>query len=865
MRLSSLHLLVILLFISCSRSKNSPYLFTHLEEKAQSDLGVAQRAVANVDGTKCLKDVFSVDLLKAEIKELEKKFSSGTKLSGRWKHLNFADLPIPQANFLKTYGDKIGDLNNPSAFDYSGCKDVPCLFNKIYGKDDQVAGYVHYLWYLKMGNLLAATNNVYQSKSQTKPGIYNGKTFAVSSYLYRDKELYGFWRLLMMMRGPHTNLASFTEIHRVPQGESFDFEVEERAKGGGGLGETCGLAYSSGVVILQDLCLGLYDDWENGNFYESILHEFSHQVDYDEGRKLRKTYRSSEQDYLDVSYFYLKEYKDESNQTVRQWEHKEGIKLVSSYSGTSPAENFAETVSYFRVDGSKTKSSISSDHWDFVSKNYYANKSFEKKKLMEQWITAKSSSLAQASFKAVSECSNSSKAYASTYFNKSDFVTSLVPSMIHCLGAKAQEASVDLMSQIKVNDPDGCKVLTASDAIGVWNPLIKKELLMAMEKYLMELKSDANYFAKIQGFIDEIPDRGMASRAYLGCASPEGEVSCYQDSVMKLALEKLAPLNLPAGHSDDLAKLYLNGHPFDETKQYLRGYYKSFVASHKAQITTEALEVWTKCTAGSPHDEATPSGTKFSLGDGYLVSSIYNCLNSEFSEAVRLIVQNLSVGDITVQHPKEEMILSEEVAPELQKGLMNIYLEMRESERDAVSDYIATDKGKLRSEIAADFTWVKDVLSSSALVRDCQKLALSKIQFPVLYETRGIAFSRLVEQSCKNIQESPEYNTWLDQSKSIFKDKSVVGLENRILELAKMKAKSCLVQYPVDTNVNRLKFKVDRENCLLGEWKQIEGTSIQEFETDPLVVKFKIDVSAVKLQLEVNRRRQQLKVMKEFF
>jgi hypothetical protein len=80
-----------------------------------------------------------------------------------------------------------------------------------------------------------------------------------------------------------------------------------------------------------------------------------------------------------------------------------------------------------------------------------------------------------------------------------------------------------------------------------------------------------------------------------------------------------------------------------------------------------------------------------------------------------------------------------------------------------------------------------------------------------------------------------------------------------------MKAKSCLVQYPVDTNVNRLKFKVDRENCLLGEWKQIEGTSIQEFETDPLVVKFKIDVSAVKLQLEVNRRRQQLKVMKEFF
>ena len=865
MKLNSLILLPFMILISCSRSKNSPYLFTHLEEKGRTDQGVTQRAVANIDGTKCLKDVFSVDLLKSEIKELEKKFSSGTKLSGRWKHLNFSDLPIPQANFLKTYGDKIGDLNNPNAFDYSGCKDVPCLFNKIYGKDDHVAGYVHYLWYLKMGNLLAATNKVHDSKSQSKPGIYNGKTFAVSSYLYRDKELYGFWRLLMMMREPHTNLSAFTEIHRVPQGESFDFVVEERAKGGGGLGETCGLAYSSGIVILQDLCLGLYDDWENGNFYESILHEFSHQVDYDQGRKLRKSYRSTEQDYLDISYFFLKEYKDESNQTVRQWEHKEGIKLVSSYSGTSPAENFAETLSHFRVDGSQTKKSISDEHWDFVSKNYYSNKSFENKILMKQWVGEKSSFLAQAAFRAVSECSNSTQVYASTYFQKNDFASVLVPSMLNCLGAKAQDASAEIMSQIKVNDPDGCKVLTSSEANTEWNPLVKRELLAAMDKYLIELKSDAKYFAKIQGFIDEIPDRTIANQAYLSCATPDRELLCYEETVLKFSIEKLGPLNLPSGHADDLAKLYLNGHPLDETKQYLRGYYKSFVASHKAQITTEALEVWNKCSAGSPQDDATPAGTKFSIGDGYLVSSIYNCLNSEFSEAVRLIVQNLAVGGVSVQHPKEEIILNEEVSPELQKALMNIYLEMRGSERDAVGDFISTDKGKLRSEIVGDFVWVKDILNSSAILRDCRKIALSKITFPVLYEMRSVAFARLIDQSCQNIQESPEYNTWLEQSKSVFKDKSVVGLENRILELAKIKAKSCLVQYPVDTNLNRLKFKVERENCLMGDWKQIEASAIKEFETDPMVVKFKIDVSAVKLQLEVNRRRQQLRVMKEFF
>ena len=105
-----------------------------------------------------------------------------------------------------------------------------------------------------------------------------------------------------------------------------------------------GLAYSNGYVIMQDLCLGLYGDNEAGSFYESVLHELTHQLDYHEGRKLRKTYRSQEKDYLDVSYFLLKEFRDDNGRTVRQWEHKPGIKLVSSYAGTSPAENFAETI-----------------------------------------------------------------------------------------------------------------------------------------------------------------------------------------------------------------------------------------------------------------------------------------------------------------------------------------------------------------------------------------------------------------------------------------------------------------------------------------------------------------------------------------
>ncbi len=253
------------------------------------------------------------------------------------------------------------------------------------------------------------------------------------------------------------------------------------------------------------------------------------------------------------------------------------------------------------------------------------------------------------------------------------------------------------------------------------------------------------------------------------------------------------------------------------------------------------------------------------MNDGYIVSSIYNCLNSDFVNVSNDIVTNLAVGDIKVQHPKEEVMINEQVIPELQKSLLSLYVEKQETENNAVLEYIENDQGELRKKMLSDFVWVKDVLNTNSLYNDCRKLALSKIDFPLKYELRSTVFDGLVANACRDIHLAPEYNTWLEESKSVFADKSVSGLEKRIVELANTKAKTCVVQYPIDTNLNRIKFKTEREACLLGEWPKIENTALKEFEQDPLVIKFKVDVTAVRSQLEVNRRRLQLRVIKDNF
>ncbi len=866
MKRSSLYFIFfIVLCFSCSRGKDQFSLFSVLEKKTVEKGKVTQRTIANISGQNCLTDVFTVNTLKAEIKEEEKKFSSGQKVKGNWKHIDLSKISIPQANFLNTFGDKIGDLNDPNAFDYSTCSDVPCVINQIYQKENGVAGYVNYLWYLKMGNLLGASNNVYGSKSQTRPGIYNGKEFEVASYLFSDDELYGFWRLLKMMREPHTSLSKFIAIYRVPRGESFDFEVEERSKGIASFGETCGMAYSFGYVVLQDLCLTIDPSTDRGSFYESVLHEFTHQVDYDQGRKIRKPYRSSEQDYLDVSKFYLKEFKDEVGKTIRQWEHKEGIKLVSSYAGTSPAENFAETIAFFRTDGNQTKQSITSNHWKFVSENYFGQKSFEDEALMRDWILDNEGSLSQKVLLSVEKCTKNPSSRASSYFKASEIVYPVSSALLNCLGANAEEISEELISKIKVTSPDGCKSLNLPQAKEKWKKLIAPEISRLMVRYLKEFDSDKSYFAKVQKFVEKLSDRKLASDAYLACGDLQIEASCYEENVIKQALIELAPLNLEETHAQDLAALYLSSHPFDETKQYMNDYYRSFVSSKRTLIDDKALSLWQSCHQGALSDEAPPSGKFFTLGEGYLISSIYNCLNLSFVELANSLVHLITSSEIKNLHPKEELIVFDMVSSHLQKSLFDLYSHNREEEKQSSDTFVSVDNGKLRSELIRDFSWVSDILKPSIIQNDCQNQALKLISFQVRYDLKRNLFDNYIRAMCLNISETREFIQWLDQSKVGFSEKSEKSAEARLLTLASERAAQCLVQFPVDTNLNRTKFKTQREACLLETWPTMEESVMKELLADPLVIKLNIDLKNIRASLISNRRRLQLKVIKEKF
>ena len=90
MKKNSLLILVILFIIGCSNPKDHSTFISQLE-KASLDGQPVDRDLANIDADVCMKSTFSISVVKSEIQDLERKYKAGTKVKGKWKHLNLED------------------------------------------------------------------------------------------------------------------------------------------------------------------------------------------------------------------------------------------------------------------------------------------------------------------------------------------------------------------------------------------------------------------------------------------------------------------------------------------------------------------------------------------------------------------------------------------------------------------------------------------------------------------------------------------------------------------------------------------------------------------------------------------------------
>lgn len=858
MRKNNLALLSVLLFgAACTKAPSPQTLISSWDGESDKEVVLSRALASSTTQNQCLQQVFTVDTLKVEIQEIEKKYGKATRVRGRWKHLELEQLPVPQANFLKEFGDQIGDLKNDS-IDYSGCSSVPCIYNRIYGKENHIAGYVHYLWYLKFGHMLSADNLVpIVDGETTSPGWYNGKSIPLSQYLYDDKELYGLWRLTLMLKSPQTTLKRLKEVQRIPRGEDFEGDDYKGA---------CGLAYSRGWIKLTDGCLWQgRNNLDEGYLYQAVTHELNHHVDFEGGNNRGRFYRSHEDDYASVAGFTQSEYV-KNGQTVIQWNKSDNMKLVTSYAGTSPQENFAESLAMFRIDGDLTRKKITEPHFNWVAGNYYEQRSFEREVLLKHWVNEYSLEIGKAVLNAVTDCNSTPSSPKSIYFKAQDFSATVMPGMLNCIGSSAVEIAKMVRAKIAISEPEGCSALNVSPGKEKWDPIIKAHLVRTFDKYLIELQKDKNYLARIEEFRKQLSDKRIAKNAYVNCYEERDEESCFNGEVLRNAYVKAEALKLPPEQTQELAELYVSYHPFSSIKEETIKSYQLFVSANQEAIREEAQYTWDSCASRSHDNQSAPRAGLFSVGTGYMISSFFNCLNSDIPNSIQNVVRNFTVDNNQLMNGKEELILTKEVQPRYLSILQKVYETERDKEVSRAIDFMYEDKGKLRSQVLSSLHWATNMLDAKQLISDCRKEALRQIDMDFLFNTKNDLFGNYLETStCAKISESSEVNKWIDQNKEQFIEKVAQGLEERLYNAGAKQAQVCIDQNPKIPLIGALIFKKKREACLRDAWERITREVVSASLNDPMIKKLQISPNTLRERLERNKEELQDRVIQDYF
>ncbi len=852
MKRSNLFWVALLMLGACTK-KSPELLITLWDKKAAPSERTLLRTLASSQN-QCMKDVFTVETLKAEVRELERRFTRGRPVSGRWKHIDLSTLPVAQGNFLKSFGRELGDLTNPQAIDFSSCTDVPCVFNRIYGKGDEVNGYVHYIWYLKFGHLLAADNKVPMQTSMSA-GEFNGKAIPFSNYLFDEKELYAFWRLSYMLKAPHTTLRYLTQIQRIPRGELF-----EGANAG-----ACGLAYSSGFITLTDGCL-TFDSYsqDNGWIYQAITHELSHQVDMEEGRGSISGFRSSRQDYVSLSGLAMTEYVDAAGKPQRGWQLAPGAKVVSDYAKTNPTENFAESVAVFRIDGARAKEGLSNDHYGFVSRSYYQNREFTVPALMSSWIQENASEISEAVLKAVADCARPGASGRSQYFRRGDFSTNVTANVLGCISERASQISAELRAKVAITTAQGCDTLATGGNRDSWNALVKDHLKTSFERHLVQGKEDPQYLGRLQEFMQDINNPTLARTAYLTCYQSPNESSCYAEELHKRTLERLGPLGLPEVEAQELLRMYTNAHPYETIREDTVKLYQTFVQDNLEQIRVSAGESWNSCLAISHSDTASPTGRAFTVGDGYLISSFFNCLNAALPEAVLTTIRAFRVDERRVESASEEKFLTAEVRPHFVRIWRQLYDDAKVIEIQTAAQFLQQDQGETRRKLLADLSWVKNVVDSQQILNDCKVQGFKVIGMTLLYNLPATVFGQFIEGvACHNIVSAGEFGAWLDSSQGQLRERAVANLDGLMLEYGHRIADECLRQFPNTNIINRLINRRSRDACFLSRWPIAERSMITETLSNPVIQRLNISRGAIESRLAQNRSALQQRIITE--
>jgi hypothetical protein len=463
-------------------------------------------------------------------------------------------------------------------------------------------------------------------------------------YLFDANEWKAFWLQAHLLPKSMLRMPSLSTLHRVPHG----FMPPEWSASG-----TCGWAlgyWKSGIILLGDRCLVLnrsnvHDQSEF--FYEATTHEIAHRLsswNFVTGQWGPATSLDQDPEFLALSNWGIEELvPQDGSRVVRRWKSGSNAKFVSLYAGTSPAEDFAESVGHFRTHPNESLNSTP-EKYQFVKNRIFDHRGYTTAELKTEYADAVRSDLvtevagwmAPCLTKPVPVMPIDPGLAATAAMLKIDLP--LDDGVRTCLQSQFANQVQIILDDLRYEEPEACGVLDQAQAEGDVIAFAAKAVSPQLTLYLKTDSGAAGLIQGVQTFRDAMKQDFDARSLLLSCVNAPSMEQCYSDKA-KTEVQRLVDLHrrLIDGAGSDLLDSerdrFMDSNRFVEIHAQVTEFFERIFEKITDSVRTQAFQIWMACA----EEPVTPvTGDLFvepyEPGAGYLTPSMLNCLNVRASE-----------------------------------------------------------------------------------------------------------------------------------------------------------------------------------------------------------------------------------------
>jgi hypothetical protein len=184
--------------------------------------------------------------------------------------------------------------------------------------------------------------------------------------------------------------------------------------------------------------------------------------------------------------------------------------------------------------------------------------------------------------------------------------------------------------------------------------------------------------------------------------------------------------------------------------------------------------------------------------------------------------------------------------------------------RSLISQITKQETSQFTDSILHSLTWEITLDIKSNMRQECMKelrtLIKSDFKFshlPEIYETE-------INLSCEKVENSERYLGWIADEVKDLEEKILKDIRLELNRLAINKAKSCLVTYPTNNSINRIRFKFQRDKCLTDSWSGLEKNAVSNVFRQGIVREW-LAQSSIERKVQLENRSLQQQIMNEYF